>query len=157
MSAVFHESDEAVERALFERRARALRVPEGIPSLETVLGEVGGEARESSSGRGRAWTGLALAAACLLAVMKTRPHESSPSVIMADVEPAAGSGGEQGGGMCEEPEVSACTVDWSYVKVPVAPVAHAAEERSCVVPTATFASSRTLSCDGDEGDRSEMR
>ena len=157
MSAVFHESDEAVERALFERRARALRAPGGIPSLETVLGEVGGEARESSNGRGRAWTGLALAAACLLAVMKTRPHESSPSAIVADVEPGAGPIGEQGGGMCEEREISACTMDTSYVRAAVAPIAHVAEDRSCAVPPATFASSGTLSCDDEEADRSEMR
>jgi hypothetical protein len=153
VSAVFHDPDEAVDRALFERRARAQRGP-GVPSLDAVLLAARDDSRETSSGRGRAWTGLALAAACLVTVIKTRPRDVSPSAIAADVDGAA-SGTTERAGVCEEQAVSTCTLDSTYASmVAVAPASP--ESRACVAPPATFESFRTLSCDRDEANRTEM-
>jgi hypothetical protein len=106
--------------------------------------------RETSSGRGRAWTGLALAAACLVAVMKTRPHEVATPGIAADVDRAASSGAERSGSLCEEQEVSACSLEPSYAS-------REQESRACVAPPASFESFGTLSCERDEANRTEMR
>jgi hypothetical protein len=153
VSAVVHEPDEAVERGLFERRARVQAGAAGVPSLDAVLRAARDESRESSSGRRRAWTGLALAAACLVMVVKARPHDVTPAGISANVEPA-GAGGSEGAGVCEDRRVSSSTLDFSYAGM-VGPTP-AAESRACVAPPATFASSRTLSCDRDEANRTEM-
>jgi len=155
VSAMFHEPDEAVERDLFERRAREhARLP-GVPSLDAVLRAAQDDSGERSSGRGRAWTGLALAAACLVTVVKTRPHDISPSGITADVDGAASGTTERSGDMCEEQAVSTCTLDSTYASVgAVAPVTQ--ESRACVAPPATFESFGSLSCDRDEANRTEM-
>jgi hypothetical protein len=155
VSAVFHETDEAIERALFERRARARSARAGVPSLDAVLRAARQDSRDVSSGRGRAWTGLALAAACLVMVVKTRPHDASPAAIGADVDGAASGATDRSGGMCEEQAVSTCTLESAYVSM--AAVAPATQEsRACVAPPATFESSGTLSCDRDEANRTEM-
>jgi hypothetical protein len=151
VSAVFHETDEVLEHALFERRARARSARAGVPSLDAVLRAAREPAREASSGRGRAWTGLALAAACLVAVMKTRPHEVAPSSIGPDVDGAESRGAERSRSVCEEQEVSACSLE-------TAPAAKVAQEtRACVAPPASFESFGTLSCERDEANRTEMR
>lgn len=156
MSAVFHEVDEAVERGLFERRARVRSARAGVPSLDAVLRAAREDSRETSSGRGRAWTGLALAAACLIAVMKTWPHEAAPARITADGDRAGSAGAETGGIVCEEQEESACSFDPAYAsRVAMAPGAQ--ESRACVAPPASFESFGTLSCDRDEANRTEMR
>jgi hypothetical protein len=155
VSAVFDEADEAVERALFERRARVRGGSPGVPSLDAVLRAAREVSRETSSGRGRAWTGLALAAACVVTVMKTRPHEVSPSGIVADVDRVAGASPEGSGGTCEEQEVSACTLDSTFASM-AAPAPVAQDSRACVAPLATFESNRTLSCDRDEANRTEI-
>ncbi len=151
MSAVFHEADERLERALFERRARARSARAGVPSLEAVLRAAREPSRETSSGRGRAWTGLALAAACLVAVMKARPHEVVPSGIAADVDRSASAGADGSGRVCEEQEVSACSFD------PALTGRVAQESRACVAPPASFESLGSLSCERDEANRTEMR
>jgi hypothetical protein len=155
VSAGVHD-DEAVERALFERRARALagaREGLGVPALDAVLRAAKDDPRESSEGRGRAWTGLALAAACLVTVVKTRPHAASPAGIARDADGAASGSEERAGGTCEEQRGASAFEGYASV----APVA--AEGRACVAPPATFAPepSRTLSCDRDEANRTEMR
>jgi hypothetical protein len=155
VSAMFHEPDEAAERDLFERRARARHGATGVPSLEAVLRAAQDDSRETSNGRGRAWTGLALAAACLVTVVKTRPHEISPSAIVADVDGATSGTTERGDDICEEQAVSACTLDSTNASVvAVAPITQ--ESRACMAPPATFESSGTLSCDRDEANRTEM-
>lgn len=155
MSAVFHERDEAVERALFERRACVQERASGVPSLDAVLRAARDDSREATGGRGRAWTGLALAAACLVMVVKTRPHEVPPSEIAVDVDGVSSESTERGGGTCEELAVSTCTLDSTYAsKVASAPASQ--ESRACVAPPATFESFRTLSCDRDEANRTEM-
>jgi hypothetical protein len=155
VSTVFHEHDEPVERDLFERRARVQAREPGVPSLDAVLRLARNDSRETSSGRGRAWTGLALAAACLVTVVKTRPHDVSPSGIAADVDGSASGTTDRGGGICEEQAVSTCTLDSTYASmVVVAPASP--ESRACVAPPATFESLRTLSCDRDEANRTEM-
>lgn len=154
MSAVFNEPDEALERGLFERRARVQGGAAGVPSLDAVLRAARVESRETSNGRGRAWTGLALAAACLVTVIKTRPHDVSPAGIAADVD-GASSGAFDRGGICEEQVASTSALDSVYAGM--AAVAPAAQEsRACVAPPATFESFRTLSCDRDEANRTEM-
>jgi len=156
VSAVFHDPDEAVERALFERRARVQGGAPGVPSLDEVLRAARDDSGETSSGRRRAWSGLALAAACLVTVIKTRPHDVSPSGITADVDGAASGTTDRGGGMCEEQAaVSSSTLDSTYASiVAVAPATQ--DSRACVAPPATFESFGTLSCDRDEANRTEM-
>jgi hypothetical protein len=155
VSAVFRESDEALERGLFERRARARRGAAGVPALDAVLRAARDDARETSGGRGRAWTGLALAAACLVTVVKTRPHDGSPRGIAADVDGAASGYADRAGGLCEERAFSASMFDSTYAGMALAaPIAQ--EGRACVSPPATFEPSRTLSCDRDEANRTEM-
>jgi hypothetical protein len=88
-------------------------------------------------------------------VVKTRPHDVSPSGIAADVDGASSGDGERGGGTCEEQAVSSCTLDSTYASMTaIAPTAP--ESRVCVAPPATFESFRTLSCDRDEANRTEM-
>jgi hypothetical protein len=151
---VFREPDDAVEHDLFERRAR-VRGAAGVPSLDAVLRAARDDSREASGGRRRAWTGLALAAACLVTVIKTRPHDVSPSAIAADGEGAPSGGADRSGGTCEEQAVSSSVFDSSYVSV--AAVAPAPQEsRACFAPPATFESFGTLSCDRDDANRTEM-
>lgn len=153
MSAVVHEHDEALERGLFERRARArdgLRGEPGVPSLEAVLRAARDDARETSSGRGRAWTGLALAAACLVTVVKARPHDVSPAGVAVRAEGASFASEERAGGVCEEQEVCASALEGYASVAPPTP-----ERRACVAPPATFAPAGTLSCDRDEANRTE--
>ena len=152
MSAVFDESGEAFERSLFERRARVARAGAGAPSLEAVLRAARIESRETSIGRSRAWGGLVLAAACLLAVMKARPRDGSPAEITADVDRRAFTAAEVGG-VCQEQAISSSAVDSTCASMttalPVVP-----DSRTCDAPLATFDPSATLSCDGDEINRS---
>ncbi len=67
--------NEREERALFARRARALP-PVSVPSLEAVLQEVdrAREAQEARRARGRAFVGMALAAACVAASIVSAPR-----------------------------------------------------------------------------------
>jgi hypothetical protein len=156
VSTVFHETDEAIERALFERRARARSARAGVPSLDAVLRAARQGSPETSGGRGRAWTGLALAAACLIGVMKTRSHEVSPAAIAADVDRAVSAGADRSGSVCEEQQESACSFDPTYAsRVAMAPASD--EGRACVAPPASFESFGTLSCGRDEAERTEMR
>lgn len=155
MSAVLHESDEAVERALFERRARVLGARAGVPSLDAVLRAAREDSREASGGHRRAWAALAIAAACVFAVMKTRPHEVPRSTISDDVDRDSSAVRDRAGGVCEEREVSACTLDSAYASMaPIAPAVH--ERHASAAPLATFASSGALSCDPDDANRTEM-
>ena len=111
----------------------------------------GRTSRETSSGQAVArGAGLALAAACLVAVMKTRPHEVARPAIAADVDRAASAVRDGAGGVCEEQEVSACSLRLrAREQAPMAPVAQ--ESRACVAPPATFESFGTLSCDARRG------
>jgi hypothetical protein len=155
VSALLHEPDEAVERALFERRARVAGTRAGVPSLDVVLRAAREDSRETSSGHRRAWTALAIAAACVFAVMKTPPHDVSRSTIANDVDREASSASDRVGGVCEEQEVSACTLDSAYASMePIAPAVH--ERRASAAPLATFSSSGALWCDRDEANRTEM-
>ncbi len=155
MSTMFDERGDAVERGLFERRARVLAGGRGVPSLDAVLRAAKSDSHETSGGRRRAWTGLALAAACLVTVVKTRPHEMSPSEIAADVDGAAGST-ERGGELCEELAGSTSTQGFTYASMVTVPPA-SQESRACVAPPPTFESFRALSCDRDEANRTETR
>jgi hypothetical protein len=186
VSATFREVDETMERDLFERRARAMDAPAGVPSLDAVLRAaseepsvavpmrpVRDESRERSGARARAWSGFALAAACVIAVMKTVSHDGVPSTIAADV--AKDAGVSLGAGVIgasapvvrEEIETNECTGDHSLQStMPVAPAAPVAPVATALAPVpegptcderlATFESSATLSCDRDEAKRSEM-
>ena len=153
MSAVIHEPGEAFERSLFERRARVRRTGAGEPSLDAVLRAARVEARETSSGKGRAWRGLILAAACLLTVMKARPREVSPSEITADVAPRTASVATDVGGVCEEREMSSSSGDSTCASVGVVPPPVVPDSRTCDAPLATFDPSANLSCDGEEASR----
>jgi hypothetical protein len=154
VSAGFRDAGDAVERDLFERRAR-VRGAVGVPSLDAVLRAARDDSRETSSGRRRAWTGLALAAACLLTVVKTRPHDGSPSAITADGDGVSSGGAERSGGTCEEQSSSSYALDSSNAGMMAAAPAPQ-ESRACFAPPATFASFGTLSCDRDEANRTEM-
>jgi hypothetical protein len=173
VSTTFREVDETVESDLFERRARALGTPAGVPSLEAVLRAANDEAslavpvpmraaRDPGSRR-HAWSGLALAAACVVAVMRAAPQPGgAPATIAADFTrdvraPSVVSAVSAGSDSCEEAEVNACTLDSAYASsTPVAPPPPiAGQDHACTAPLATFESS-TLSCDRDEANRSEM-
>lgn len=67
--------NEREERALFARRAQALP-PASLPSLEAVLREVdrAREAQEARRAHGRAFVGMALAAACVAASIVSAPR-----------------------------------------------------------------------------------
>jgi hypothetical protein len=154
VSAVFQEPGEAFERSLFERRARARQAGAGVPSLDAVLRAARVEARETSSGKGRAWRGLILAAACLLTVMKARPHERSTAEITADVDPRTASIATDVGGVCEERQISSSSGDSLCTSVGVAPPPPVVpDSRTCDAPLATFDPSTNFSCDGEEGNR----
>ena len=154
MSAVLHEPGEAFERSLFERRARVRQSSAGLPSLDAVLRAARVEARETSSGKTRAWRGLILAAACLLTVMKARPHERSTAEITADVvAPRMASMSTDVGGVCEDRQMSSSSGDATCASVAVAPPPVVPDSRTCDAPLATFDPSRNFSCDGEEGNR----
>jgi hypothetical protein len=89
--------------------------------------------------------------------MKTRSHEVSPSRIAADVDVGASVATDRSGGMCEEQELSASTLDSTCASVAAAVSPISQDSRACIAPPATFESSRTLSCDRDEANRTEMR
>ncbi len=173
MNAVLPDPDESMERALFERRARAL--PDaGVPSLDAVLraarsgpdethGSVAAVHAETSSARRRVW-GLALAAACLLAVMKTRPGEVTPQAIVADTRAEAPVPAGPGPSYCEAPETNECAPETTCTAglagaaptlptvptvpvIPAAPVGH--DDGVCSAPHVT-PSAATLSCDPDD-------
>lgn len=147
MSAVLHEADEAVERGLFERRARVLDARAGVPSLDAVLRASRKESRETSpSAWGRGLTALAVAAACALAVVKTRPHETPHPRIQREPERTTQGAAAPTDVACEAPEESACSLESARSS----PVTVVDDERACVAPPATFASSSSLSCDDDE-------
>ena len=153
MSAVFHEPGEAFERSLFERRARVRRTGAGVPSLDAVLRAARVEARETSSGKSRAWRGLVLAAACLLTVMKARPREVSPAEITADVAPRMASVATDVGGVCEERQMSSSSGDSTCASVGVVLPPAVPDSRTCETTLATFDPSANLSSDDEEGNR----
>ena len=157
MSLLFHEPDESLERSLFERRARAGGVREDLPSLDAVLRAAEARPRESSGGRGRTLGGLALAAACVLAVMKAHPHESTPDRIVADVGEEAPASVEARGGVCEVREVRACSADSASAGLASIAQPAPAPGPACVAPLATFATFGSLVCDSNEAVRSELR
>jgi len=171
VNAVLPDPDESIERALFERRARALTGAAGVPPLDAVLraarsepsephetyGSVAATPAETSSARRRAW-GLALAAACLLAVMKARPGEVAHPVIVADTRAEAPLAAGPGASVCEAQEANECAPETTCTAsvagavpvvpaFPVAPVAH--DDGVCSAPRET-PSAATLSCDPDD-------
>lgn len=162
MSAVLQDRDETFDRALFERRARASGGQAGVPSLDAVLRAAQSDSGERSSGRRRAWGGLALAAACLLAVIKAHPGDvsraggSRPGIV-ADVSAQAATPGDRGAALCEDPQVSECSLDTTCSSVAATEPAVAQEDRVCTPPPQTFSSAATLSCDADDPVRTELR
>jgi hypothetical protein len=178
VSATFREVDETVERELFERRARALGPGDGVPSLDAVLRAASESAsaavpppavreewRDRSGARARAWSGLALAAACVVAVMRTSPPASAPSAIAPDgpihTEVAA-PGDPPMEATCEESEVNACTNDPALASVAPPPpvvVAPPHEEETCgdkAMTPRNPSPSMLLTCDQDDPARSEI-
>ena len=161
MSAVFPEPDESIERALFERRARANRPLDaaGLPSLDAVLRAArapdAAASHEPSTARRRAW-GLALAAACFLTVMKARPTDVAGPAIVSDVRaeaPIAPVAAGASGGTCDELEVAACESETSCSLTPVAEAPAPQDDGLCASPSSTFASSApraTLACAPDD-------
>ncbi len=162
MSAVLQDPDESFERALFARRARASGGGGGVPSLDAVLRASGArtEAGERSSGRRRAWAGLALAAACLLAVMKTRPgdasHGSRPGIV-ADVGAQTLAPGDRGAAVCEDPPADECALDTSCSSIAAAAPPVVLDDRTCTGAPRNFTSATTLACDPDDVIRTEIR
>ena len=159
MSAVLQDTDETFERTLFARRARASGGQAGVPSLEAVLRASGARAEsgERSIGRRRAWGGLALAAACLLAVMKTRPgdvshHGSRPThpSIVADVGSQTVAPGDRGAAVCEDPPASECALDTSCTSMAAMEPPVVADDRTCAGTPKNFTSATTLACDPDD-------
>ena len=156
MSAVLQDTDETLERTLFARRARASGGQAGVPSLEAVLRASGArvESGERSSGRRRAWGGLALAAACLLAVMKTRPgdvsHHGSRPAIVADVGSQTTAPGDRGAAVCEDPPADECALDTSCTSMAAAEPPVVADDHTCAGTPKNFTSATTLACDPDD-------
>jgi len=155
VSPTWSEVDESIERELFERRARLPGGRVGVPSLDAVLLAARSEARESSSGRRRAWGGLALAAACLFAVVKTRSGDGAPTIV-ADVAGEGTFTAYRGGGQCEVQEAPACSFEPSVAVQSIEPPAPR-DERVSAGPKASFASSDALCCKVDEPGRSDLR
>jgi len=164
VNAVLPDPDESMERDLFERRARALTAA-GVPSLDAVLRAARSEPREAqpsfatvpaetAGARRRAW-GLALAAACLLAMMKTRPGEVTPPAIVADSRAEVSLATGAAASVCEAEEANECapettcaaSVAGAAPAVPVPPVTP--DDGVCSAPRAT-PSAATLSCDPDD-------
>jgi hypothetical protein len=158
---VLQEEGESIERALFERRARvhAAQAVAAVPSLDAVLRAARVSPREApaegsvetSSARRRAW-GLALAAACLLTVMKARPSEATHPGIVADLRAEAPLAAGPVAGVCQEPEVAACAAETTCAADPMAPApaaAPAVHDAPCTSPPVTLASRTT--CDPDDG------
>jgi hypothetical protein len=165
VSSVLQDPDESFERALFARRARASGGQAGVPSLDAVLRASGArtEAGERSSGRRRAWGGLALAAACLLAVMKTRPgdssHGSRPGII-ADVGTQSLAPGDRGAAVCEDPPLTRageCALDTSCASMAATAPPVVADDPTCTGAPRNFTSATTLECDPDDVIRTEIR
>jgi len=168
VSAVFQDPDETLERALFERRARARATQDaaGVPSLDAVLRAAGPgvveRSSERSSGRKRAWGGLALAAACLLMVMKARPGDVSrsthPTIVAEAAGPMLTTDDRGAAAMCTEPEVTACALDTSCSGAATerAPVA-APEDHTCTDSPKLSTSADTLACDADDVIRTDNR
>ena len=162
MSSVLQEEGESIERALFERRARvhAAQAVAAVPSLDAVLRAARLEPREvvaeggaeTSNVRRRAW-GLALAAACLLTVMKARPTEATHPGIVADLRAEAPLAAGPAAGVCAEPEVAACEAETScaagLASPAPAPAPAVHDDGRCTSPPVTLASRTT--CDPDDG------
>ncbi len=159
MSALYPD-DESIERALFERRVGAMPNA-GIPSLDAVLRAAGSEPRDASDGggRSRAWAGLALAAACLLAILKARPSDVPHATIAPDLGASRSSQLTPGSEVCQDFTVggeSECSLDTTCVSIaPPPPVAH--DDGLCSSAPASFASNASLSCGEDDVLRSEIR
>lgn len=152
MIATFHEHDESLERTLFARRAALPGARVGVPSLEAVLRAARADARESSSGRRRTWGGVALAAACLLSVWKTRVGDGAPTLV-ANVRSDAALSSPPPGGMCEVQGAWAVCADPASVE---------GSPRESVVRTAPpprppWSSADALCCRVDDPGRSEAR
>jgi len=142
--AVLHEADEAVERALFARRAASMAGAAAVPSLEAVLLAAHEDPRDGQRGRRRAWTGLALAAACLLIVVR-RPHEMAPP--SASPEPDADVVAENAG-FCSVETGGACRLESVATRRPAVVVVHARGAGVCA--PMSFTSSSALTCEDDE-------
>jgi hypothetical protein len=165
VNAVLPDPDESIERALFERRARVLTAAAVVPSLDAVLRAARSEPREThevvaavpaetSGARRRAW-GLALAAACLLTVMKAHPREATRPGIVADVRAEAPLAAGPGVSLCEAQEASECAPETTCAASPTPPAPVVHDDGVCSSTPTTFASSATLSCDPDDAVRSE--
>ncbi|HEY1690966.1 MAG TPA: hypothetical protein VGG39_02325 [Polyangiaceae bacterium] len=130
--------DEGAERALFERRAQALRAPE-VPPLASVLaaadarGDAGTHA-SARAARARVMVALTLAAACLAGVFVRVPRPGGPSSIVADVDAGSPRRGTQAAASPLAPVAQAetCTLsdpgnasETSACFTPAAPVAQA--------------------------------
>jgi len=159
VSLVFQQPDESLESSLFERRARAQGAP-AAPSLDVVLRAAKAQPCEPAGHLGRTVGGLALAAACVLAVLKTNPshvaRDVSPDRIVADVGAEVPADLESRGGLCEDREVPACALEprGSRLASLVPPVVPGP---ACVAPLASFATTGTLACSVDDSVRSELR
>jgi len=165
VSAALQDPDESFERALFARRARAGGGEAGVPSLDAVLRAGGArtDAGERSSGRRRAWAGLALAAACLLAVMKTRPGDAShgsramhPSIV-ADVGAQTLAPGDRGAAVCEDPPADECALDTSCSSIAATAPPVVPDDTTCTGAPRNFTSATTLACDPDDVIRTGIR
>ncbi len=147
MSLLLQPPDESVERDLFERRARACSaaaLPAGVPSLDAVLRAARVPSREAPAGRWRTLQGLALAAACVLTVVKTCPRDRRPVAdgIEPDVVGPASASFDAAAGLCEVPAYTACTpTEPRPAPESVASLAPplAAAGGVCSAPPATFA------------------
>jgi hypothetical protein len=142
--------DEALDRALFERRARTLPARAGVPSLQAVLAAAGDPPAARSAGRGRAGSGLLLAVACLLGVARVSALDGSHGSIGADVSRALSSTADVGG-TCEDRGARSCSMDTAVAAATPAGPARAGDD----APRFTASPHRPLWCD-ERDNRCEM-
>ena len=153
MSAVWFDRDEADDRGLFERRAGVLGAGAPVPSLEGVLRAARAAPSDGAGGRGGAWRGLLLAAACLVGVMRAAPLHGSTSAISSDVDRAMALG-DGGGAICDDSEARSCRAHPPFASM--LPLAAAArDDGACTAPPASYADPRMLWCEVREANRSE--
>jgi hypothetical protein len=121
-----------MERALFAGRARAAG-PANVPSLDAVLRAVdrSREAQETRRARGRAFVGMALAAACVATSVAGLPHVGAPMAardrIVADLDASATSASV----VSEPPAAESCEREEEMVAMSTEPPA-------CYAPPASF-------------------
>jgi hypothetical protein len=154
VSAVWFDRDEAADRGLFERRARMLGAGAPVPLLESVLRAARESSCDAAGGRGRAWRGIVLAAACLVSVLRTAPIQGSMAAISPDGDRAIALG-DGAGAICDDGEARSCRANPPLASMaPLVPTAR--NDGACSVPPASYAAPRMLWCEGSEVNRSEM-